>query len=271
MEESKRPKPYAWLQQEMSVQPQNGEKFVRQSAYQLGSASATQDQPRLRRQETVWESTPRAPFDLKNGMEIWQYLEIIGRWLWLIILCALVAGVCAYLVSTYLIVPVYRASVTLMVKTRGLTAQNANNSHFNDYDTFLANEDMTITFKELAQKRPVADAAAQVLSMRSDQLYGKIQIAVIPKTPLLVLSFDSTKPDRAMIVTNAFAQTLLQLTEQLEWMPGRELVIVESAEQPTTPISPYALLNTAIAAFVGGVLALAGVFGVEYVKFAKYG
>ncbi len=151
------------------------------------------------------------------------------------------------------------------------TNEDAANSHANDYDTFLANQDMAITFKELAQRRPVADAAAQSLGINSDQLYGHIQITVIPKTPLMVLSFDTTNPARAMVVTNAVAVALMQTTKNLQWMPGRELAVIEKAERPQEPVSPRVWLNTLIATVVGGALALATAFIVQYVRFAKHG
>ncbi|MCX6044819.1 MAG: hypothetical protein NT075_06870 [Chloroflexi bacterium] len=242
---------------------------MRQSAYSLENTNTLQRDPLVRRQEAVWGTPLRSASALHNGLEIWQYLEIIGRWLWLITLCGLVAGICAFIVSLYVMVPLYRSSVTLMVKTTALTNSNANSGHFNDYDTFLANEDMTLTFKELAQKRPVADAAAQSLGIDSDQLYGQIEIAVIPKTPLMVLSFESTQPDQAVAVANAAAAALIQSSKTLEWMPGRDLAVVEKAERPDEPVSPRIQLNIMVAIVVGAALALAAVVTVEYMRFVK--
>jgi capsular polysaccharide biosynthesis protein len=243
--------------------------------YQLENTSAINDSLAL---TPPTEATAPAPMmnvtarenTQKEIMEIWHYFQIVGRWLWLILLCTVVAALVGFAVSTYLMVPLYRAATTLMVKTSGLTNENAVDSRGNDYDTFLANEYLTATFKELAQKRPVAELAAQALNMDLAQLYGHIQIDATPKTPLIVLSFESSKADQALSVTAAFAATLIQVAHEREWMPGRELTVIEPAILPQSPSSPRIWLNTAVAALAGGVLALAGIFLLEYSRFVKH-
>ncbi|MFN8486161.1 MAG: Wzz/FepE/Etk N-terminal domain-containing protein [Caldilineaceae bacterium] len=242
------------------------------STYHIGSGKMSSDSPVPEEfpplsQPLAWNTLPNSPVATSNGWEIGQYLQMIGRWLWLILLCALLAGGCSFGVSHYLMTPIFRASTTLMVKT--LNAPNAAGSRVNDYDTFLASADMTLTYKELAQRRPVADAAAQSLGLASNQLYGNIAIAVIPKTPLLVLSFESAKPDKAAAVTNAVATALIQMANDQQWIPGRELVVMEKAELPNEPVSPRVWLNTLVAVVVGGALALAFVFTLEYLRFIK--
>lgn len=243
--------------------------------YQLENTSATNDSLALTPSAeatasalimnvTTRETTP------KENMEIWHYFQIIGRWLWLILLCAVVAALAGFAVSTYLIIPRYQATTTLMVKVSGLTNENAVDSRGNDYDTFLANEYMTATFKELALKRPVAEIAAQTLNMDLAQLYGHIQIQIVPKTPLIVLSFESVEPSQALSVTTAFAATLIQLAHEREWMPGRDLEVIEPAILPQLPSSPRIWLNTGVAALAGGILALAGIFLLEYSRFVKH-
>lgn len=204
-----------------------------------------------------------------GGWELWHYLQIIGKRLWFVVLCAVVASGTSYIISTYLLIPSYRASTTLLVKTADMTAAAAAERRFNDYDTFLANEYMTVTFKELALKRPVLAAASQRLGMTPEQLIGKFNIDIIPKTPLLVLSFESADPQQAMRATNEMAAALIEVTGALVWMPGRQLVVIEEAVAPRTPASPRVLLNTLVAAGAGIALALTITIFAEYIRFAR--
>jgi len=240
--------------------------------YQLKDMPETSETAALAQQTQALMPLPSAGVGPNPNpqMEIWHYFQIVGRWFWLILLCTVVGAAVSFAVSTYLVVPVYRAATTLMVKTRGLTNQNAFSSRGNDYDTFLADEYMTTTFKELAQKRPVAEVAARALHMDLAKLYGHIQVDIIPKTPLLVVSFDSPDPSQALTVNSVVATNLIQLAQESEWIPGRELAVIEPAVRPQAPVSPRIWLNTAIAAVVGCVLALAGVFFLEYARFVQH-
>ena len=74
-----------------------------------------------------------------------------------------------------------------------------------------------------------------------------------------------------MTITNVVATALIQTAKNMAWIPGRELTVIEKAEQPKTPASPRVWLNTLVATVVGGALALAAVFTVEYLRFAKHG
>jgi capsular polysaccharide biosynthesis protein len=202
-------------------------------------------------------------------MELGQYLLALLRWLWLILLSTLVAGVLSYVITVYTTVPLYRATTTLMVKSIILPGENSA-ADLNTYDTFLANEYMTATFRELAQKRPVLDLAAQTLGIDAAQLAAQLTIDVIPKTPLLTLSYSSPEPAQAVTVANGMAEALRQVTQDLQWMPGREIVVVEAATSPQIPVSPRLWLNTLVAAVAGCAFTVIGVLIVESLRHAAY-
>jgi capsular polysaccharide biosynthesis protein len=180
------------------------------------------------------------------------------------------AGLVSYGVSAYLVPPLYSASTTLMVQTSGMTAETAGEGRFNDYDTFLANEYMTTTFQELALTQPVLEAAAATTGHPREQLQAALEVRAIPRTPLLQISFADRNPEQAMRVANSVAGALIQVVEEFEWMPGRQLAVIEAATLPQTPASPRVLLNTLIAAIAGALAALAGLFLIQSLHAAAH-
>jgi capsular polysaccharide biosynthesis protein len=202
--------------------------------------------------------------------EVWDNLRPLWHRLWLILLCGLLAGLASYIVSAFFVPPLYLASTTLMVQTSDMTTETAVEGRFNDYDTFLANEYMTTTFQELALTQPVLAAAAATTGRAPDQLQTRLEVRAIPRTPLLQISFADRNPEQAMRVANSVATALIQVVDELEWMPGRQLAVIEAATLPQTPASPRILLNTLIAALAGALAALAGLFMIQSLHAAAH-
>ncbi|HRW03680.1 MAG TPA: hypothetical protein P5121_01215 [Caldilineaceae bacterium] len=207
--------------------------------------------------------------DSALGWEFWHYLQIIRKWFWLFLLGGLLAGTVAYIISSYVMIPRYLATTTLMVKTSGMTAANAADSRFNDYDSFLANEYMAATYQQLAMTGPVIEEVAQRFGWQRSQLTENVDISLIPKTPLLEISYEGEDPKEATQIANDMAVVVIESAATAEWIPGRELVVMEEAREPTTPVSPRTILNTLVAAIVGMAVVVALVFVREYLRFVN--
>jgi uncharacterized protein involved in exopolysaccharide biosynthesis len=91
-------------------------------------------------------------------MELRQYARLIWRWLWLIIVCALLAGGAAYAVSANT-APVYQSSISLLINQ----ARSGNSSA--DYSALLTGERLAKTYAELMRKRPVLEAVIANLAL----------------------------------------------------------------------------------------------------------
>jgi len=73
-------------------------------------------------------------------MELRQYLSIVLKWLWLIVLGTLLAGGAAYVVSKNTI-PVYQASATLLIS-------EGRSPDISDYTSLLTSERLAKTYAE---------------------------------------------------------------------------------------------------------------------------
>ena len=95
-------------------------------------------------------------------MELREYGRLARKWLWLVILCALVGGTGAYLVSKNS-VRIYQASSKLLVN------QSSSFSQFSPgYTRLLTSQQLARTYANLLADRPVVEGTAQRLGLPTD-------------------------------------------------------------------------------------------------------
>lgn len=131
-------------------------------------------------------------------MELRQYVYLIWRWFWLIILGALVAGGAAYYVSRTQ-APVYRASATLLVI-------EGNDGIDNAYNSLLTSEQLAQSYAERLRNYEVLAQAISNLNLNQtlapEDLADFIQVQLVNNTQLIILSVEHTNPQVARDLAN---------------------------------------------------------------------
>src|SRR5678815_4948740 len=124
-------------------------------------------------------------------MELKQYLSILWRWAWLILVGAVVAAVAAYVASLF-IQPVYAASTTLLIN-------QAPGDKVTDYNALITSERLARTYVEMLTTRPVLDEAIQTLhlNMTSDDLAKMIDVQYLRDTQLITVKVENEDPNLA--------------------------------------------------------------------------
>jgi polysaccharide biosynthesis transport protein len=125
-------------------------------------------------------------------MELRNYIVIIRRWLWLILLCIILAAAGAFLFSRQQM-PIYAAQATVLLdNSRSAGGVQAN------YQDLLANERLARTYAELFSGREVLQAVQQELGYAPEFL----NISVSPRrdTTLLVARVESNDPEAAAFI-----------------------------------------------------------------------
>ncbi len=263
-------------------------------------------------------------------MELRQYAAIIGRWLWLIVLCTLLAGGTALVVSRNS-TPIYEASATLLIN-------EARSPDVNDYTSILTSERLARTYAELLKTRPVIEQVIERLGlpMEPAELAKDITVQPVRDTQLIRLTVESPSPELAARIANTLPEVFIEQNERIQTSrfasskenlareieiiqqdiaraqeaiarlgtpqtPAQQaeldrlqsnlaqyrasysnllssyeeirlaearsvnnVVVSEPADVPSSPVRPRTLLNTLLAAIVGAMLALGGVFLIEY-------
>jgi succinoglycan biosynthesis transport protein ExoP len=191
-------------------------------------------------------------------VELREYLRIIRKWLWLIVVGTLLASGLAYAVHPRL-PPIYRATTSLLIRT----AVDGSDAHAR----MLVNRYLSATYRELLTKRPILEAAGRNLNLAPStiaQLNSKVTVWVVADTSLIQLAVQDADPQLAKDLANEIVAAFVQIHGVSEGEPGADITVVEPASLPTAPLAPRVSLNTLVAAIGGCVLATGVAFLIEY-------
>jgi capsular exopolysaccharide synthesis family protein len=136
-------------------------------------------------------------------MELRQYLNVILKWLWLILISVVIAGGSSYFASRAA-TPIYRTKTTLMV---GRVTQNPDTTSSEIY----TGQQLAYTYVQLARREPVLKGAAEALGLYGDwnSLVGQVSASSVPNTQLIEISVVDSDPFRAKLLADAIAQQLI--------------------------------------------------------------
>jgi capsular exopolysaccharide synthesis family protein len=128
-------------------------------------------------------------------MELRQYVALLRKWLWLVILLAVIAAAAGFVISRRS-TRVYQASVTLMVN------QAANPTATTGYSDILTSERLAHTYASLLVSRPVLDETAQRLGISARLLDGAITVTPVRDTQLLQIKVEGAIPELVAQIAN---------------------------------------------------------------------
>lgn len=140
-----------------------------------------------------------------------QYLYIIRKWLWLIILVTLSAAGVARAVSINT-PSTYRASATLLIN-------EADSPTSATYQDILSSERVARTYAELLRKRPIFEGTAARLGLRDvdvRELPFSVDVKPIRDTQLIDLGVESTHPGLAAQAADTIPQVFIEQHEGIQ-------------------------------------------------------
>ena len=189
-------------------------------------------------------------------MELRDYLQIIRK-RWIVIVATVVILVAGVSIFSYAQQPVYEADATCMVSAT-LSGQS-------EYSAIQIIQQLLETINKIAVSSPVLEGVSQkLLGTRSpSQLRQAIASKVVLKTQLIVVTASDKEPLSAMLVANAAADSLIDFINQKEGNSTYDIVKIESATIPRSPISPKPLRNAILGGFLGLILGFGGVVLLE--------
>ncbi len=196
-------------------------------------------------------------------MELRQYIQILWHWLWLIITVAILSGFITLILSTRM-PPTYEASTTLIVN------QGRPTRDIPSLEALQVRSQVTRTFIELLYQRPIVEEtiARLQLSLDAEAFIKKVQIGLLGKSDLIVLTVKDENPYMAANIANEMVRVFSEKEASLIANPYAfnqpSLHVVEAALPPVKPEKPKPLQYSLLATFAGGILAVFIVLVVEY-------
>ena len=136
-------------------------------------------------------------------MELKQYLAVVWKWAWLIVLAVAVAAFSSYYASRSA-TKVYQASTTLMV------GQGVNNPN-PDSSQIYTSEQLAQTYVQMVKRQPVLQGVVDTLklSIPWEALKGQVSAAPIQGTNMLEIRVVDTNPLRAKVLADEAAHQLI--------------------------------------------------------------
>lgn len=181
---------------------------------------------------------------------------LLRRW-WLIVLCALLAGGTAYGYTRYFMTPVYVASNMLFLGKEDTRIPM-------DLITVEVNNQLIVDYRELLRTKMVSrEVIAQLdLDVPESIIRRGVGVNVISNSRMFSISFTSPDPQFATEVVNKLAEVLVVKAKEI--IQVNNVVVIDRAEVPTSPVGPDARRNTMLAALVGLMAAVGIIFLLEF-------
>ncbi len=135
-------------------------------------------------------------------MELREYVGLLRKWLWLVILCGIIAGAGAYIVSKRM-TPIYEASSTVRVN------QASNPATSTAYADVLTSERLARTYASLLTSRPVLEETARRLGIEAKTLSSAVTVTPVRDTLLLQVKVEGANPQLIAEVANVVPQVFI--------------------------------------------------------------
>lgn len=186
-------------------------------------------------------------------MEVFGLL--LGR-LWLIISAGIFAALVCFLVSRFVLTPVYESTTRIYIL-------NKNESAAVTYSDVQLGTQLTKDYAELIGSRYVLEEVIQRLSLEEEyeELFKKVKVETPTDTRIVAITVEDTDPVLAMETANAIREAASAHIQNV--MDIDAVNVVETANMPTEKSGPNCLLWT-LAGGAVGVLLVCAVILVQY-------
>lgn len=193
-------------------------------------------------------------------MEIKQYVKILWKRLWLILLLPAIAAGSAGYISFYYLEPVYEAGMSLYVINKTIEPELAF-----EYTELMAAELMVKDYRELIRSRTIAGTVVDELKLKDispEALAGQISVSAKNETRIIEIRVQDGNPEMAATLANKVGEVFSK--KVIELMRVDAVSIVDKAIPSKGPIKPRPYMNIAIALFAGLMAAVGIIFLIEY-------
>lgn len=148
-------------------------------------------------------------------MDLREYGQLARKWLWLVLICTVVAAAAAYFVSKST-TPIYQASTKLLVN-QSSTSNQVNLA----YQDILMSQQLARTYANLLSDRPVVEETAQRLGLPTDEkslarMQSGISVTPIRDTQLMEVKVEGESPELITLIANTLPEVFIARNQQLQ-------------------------------------------------------
>lgn len=175
----------------------------------------------------------------------------LQKW-WLILLCAVVAGVVMYAYTVFFITPQYITGTTFYVNN----AQQSGESQKISSSDLATSQRLVLTYVNIIKSDTVLEKviAEADLKMTPGQIRGMMTANSIDETEMFKVQISHSDPYMATKVANAIAA--VAPSEIANILSGSTTKVVDRAKVPTSPYTPNRSRNAVMGAVAGAAAAV---------------
>lgn len=183
-------------------------------------------------------------------IDLMEILGLMLHRLWLIILCAAVAGVVAFGVSKYVLTEEFQSTTRIYVLNR----QNAETLTYSDVQL---GTQLTKDFTQIIKSRYVLESVIDVCGLQdtSDSLASRISVDTQSDTRIITIIVTDRDPAMAQYIANELCEASAERIMSV--MDIQAVNVVDEANLPTHPSAPNVLKWTAVGFLLGAFLCMA--------------
>ncbi len=179
-------------------------------------------------------------------IDLVEIFGLILHWLWLIGLSAIVCGIVGFVLSAFVVTPIYQSTTKIYILNR----QNGDSLTYTD--TQLASQ-LTKDYEELVTSRTVLEEVISTfrLDEKYNSLAGRTSVSNTANTRIIAITVKDPDPVMAKNIANAIRDVAAKHIQAV--MDIEAVNIVDEANLPDSPVSPSVPKWTVIAALLGGL------------------
>ena len=183
-----------------------------------------------------------------------ELLSALIRKLWLILLCAVIAGALTYVYTANFIQPMYRSRITIYVNNT-MESSNNNNNHSISATDLATSQRLVATYINILKSdrvlQPVADSIGGGIT--SAYIRNLMNASSLEETEIFEVIISHNNPELAAKIANAIADVAPEHIAEI--VEGSSTKIIDRAKVATAPYSPNKTRNTLFGIFGGAVFA----------------
>ncbi len=183
-------------------------------------------------------------------IDIREIVSILLKKWWIIALFVVTAMLVTSYVTREMVEPVYEASSTLFVGTEKNSVAGIS------FSDLQVDDQLVVDYQELIKTRLVTEEVIESLNLpfSVENFVARLNVSGIKDSRFVHIVFQDTNPQRAANIANELTDSLVANAEQIVGVEN--VMVVDKAVVPVSPISPNLMMNVAISAVLGAMLGM---------------
>lgn len=189
--------------------------------------------------------------DVKE-IDLFEVFHYVWERIWIVIICMLMCGGAAYVLSNYFMTEYYRSSMTVWVVGLNDTSSSIT------YSDIQVNSQMANDYVEIITSRSVLEEIIGQLELEEtvEGLRSRISASKKTDTRMITISVMDTAPERAQAIANAVYEVASRKIAEVMKAEQVSIQHMGEADLPGQPSSPNVRLYTVLGALAGIVVSV---------------